>query len=205
MSVFELSNEKTLNESAKSGGTAFLNSNSLPISFQTKILTHDENHIRLKNNVPYEYILQFNEGSLYELNTGIQKYSTEKVQSDGENIMFSIKDSQTVVETRNDSRTYFQSDDQVYCIIKNPYDKVTHIKKNLIDISNGGFGLTTDFDSKLFNPKTIIDECIIFTDHQKHIKCSCEVVYKKKYHSLLNKTSLQVGFKYLEKESYDKL
>jgi hypothetical protein len=180
-----------------------LKSSALDTSFETRIIEIQNNSIVLKNPVPMESIGAFIGAEKYLLQVRDLTFKGRSVEGSGVNMRFWLTESEPVDQLssskRKSDRTYFQDDENVYCEFTNPIDKITKLKKRMVDISQSGFSLITIGKSKLFKNGLQLKNVRIFGDIEEEITCDAEVRYSRNYISLSGESCNQVGLQITKK------
>lgn len=174
--------------------TIYFGSDKVDIVFQTVILSVENDHIAIKNKVPPENIRALFESEEYYVQFEMARFTTNTIESDGECILFPIKDLTQVHETRETERFPFDQEESVICELLNPYDKKTILSKSVMDMSAAGLSLRTNFPSKLFTPNTFFDSIRVTIDGELYKAASGRVVYSRKLLDLKGQLRVQVGF-----------
>ena len=178
----------------------FLSGDSLNVSFQTTIIEINEDTVLLENKVLPKFIKSFLTSKQFNIQLETIKFQTNKITSDGVNILFKIEKDLIVDETREAERFTFTSEEQVICECLNPFDNETKISKTVLDMSSTGVSIKSTIDSKLFEPDTEIPELKILIDGQTYTKTNGVVVYKRQMYDLKSRLKYQIGIKLAPKE-----
>jgi len=171
-------------------------STNVDIVFQTYILEVTNDHVSLQNRVPPEYISKTVESESFSLQANMLRFSSTKIESDGENILFPFGELTEIEETRQTERFPFTMDEQVVCEIKNPYDRETILSKQVLDMSSSGLSIRSPKPSKLFIAGTKFDKIRILIDGEVYTQTPATVVYSRKLFDLSGALRVQVGLKF---------
>ena len=63
------------------------------------------------------------------------RFQSDRIASDGEHIVFPLKDDAVIEETRQSERFSFTADERVVSEILNPFDGETRLSKSVMDMS----------------------------------------------------------------------
>ena len=184
----------SLLECSERKGTVYFASDQVDIVFQTLILKVENDQIALKNKVPPQYIRRVMNSKEFYVQFEMARFIANSIHTDGENIIFPLKDLIQVDETREAERFPFDQEESVICELLNPYDKKTVLSKSVMDMSSAGLSIRTNFPSKLFSPNTYFDSMRIKIDGELYKAASGRVVYSRKLLDLRGKLKVQVGF-----------
>lgn len=184
----------SLIECSERKGTVYFASDKADIVFQTLILTVKNDQIALKNKVPPKYIRDVMSSKEFYVQFEMARFIANSVTTDGENIIFPLKDLMQVDETREAERFPFDQEESVICELLNPYDKKTVLTKSVMDMSSAGLSIRTNFPSKLFSPNTFFDSIRVTIDGELYKAASGRVVYSRKLLDMRGKLKVQVGF-----------
>ena len=132
----------------------------------------------------------------YFLQVSTHRFHCERIESDGEHILFPIKHASLLKDIRQEQRFSFSSDQKVVCEILNPYDMQTILRKPVIDLSASGVSIRNYFESNLFKPGTHLPEIKVLIDNAQHISHSGEIIYTRNLMNLKREESIQVGIKF---------
>ncbi len=171
-------------------------SENVDIVFQTYILEVTNDHVSLQNRVPPEYIGKTTESKNFSLQANMLRFSSSKIESDGENILFPFGELSEIEETRQTERFPFTMDEHVICEIKNPYDQETILSKHVLDMSSSGLSIRSPKPSKLFLAGTKFDKIKVLIDGELYSQTPATVVYSRKLLDLSGKVRVQVGLKF---------
>lgn len=176
--------------------SVFLSGNKLAITFQTYITAVTDDHVVIENRVKPRFIRQFCLSSQFGLQAHMVRYQSDEIRSDGENIIFPLKENSLIEETRQAERFSFTADERVITEILNPFDNETRLSKSVMDMSATGLSLRTTFDSKLFSPNTLLPNIKVLIDGELYIQSAGRVVYSRKLLDLKGALRTQVGIKF---------
>ncbi|MFK7822528.1 MAG: hypothetical protein AB8G05_00100 [Oligoflexales bacterium] len=176
--------------------SVYFTTKNVPITFQTRIIAQTKNHFTVFNAVSPEYIKAIMDSKNYFLQISTHRFHCEKIESDGEHILFPIKHASLLKDIRQEQRFSFSDDQKVFCEILNPYDMQTILRKPVIDLSASGVSIRNYFESELFKAKTHLPEIKILIDNAEHTSHSGEIIYIRKLMNLKREKSIQVGIKF---------
>ena len=191
-----LAMKKALADAFKQQSPVFFSTDKIDITFQTNILKIADDNIVLENTVPPKHITNVAHSENFYIQTLMVQYHSNRIKTDGQNIIFPLKNMEVMRETRESKRVDFTKEENVTCELLNPFDKETIHTKNVMDMSATGLSIVTQFQSKLFEPGTFFPELRILIDEQPYSKTSGTVVYTKKIIDDLGKLKTQVGIKF---------
>ena len=174
--------------------SVFLSGSSLPALFQSRILSIGDNNITLTNTVPPTYIAEFLKAGQFTLTVGLARFSSTEISGDGVNLMFKMDKMTEINDTRQDARIPFESHENVFLEIINPYDNETILRKPIIEMSSAGLSIKTSWDSKLFLPSTEFSQLKVLIDGNLYHQADGKVVYNRLFFDLTRKMYHQVGF-----------
>jgi hypothetical protein len=184
----------------RNGSHAVMSSSSLDISFATRVLDVSDETLVLANTVPFEMISSFTKSRSFTLLVDLLRIQTDKLESDGKNMVFKAKQIDSVSETRGDERFTFASDENVRCEILNPADEETLLVKQVLDMSASGFSLKTHASSKLFYPGSQFRAIKVMIGSKLYTTRDAVAVYQRKFMDEDGKMYQQAGFKFLSRE-----
>jgi hypothetical protein len=127
------------------------------------------------------------------------RFQADRIDSDGQHIVFPLKAMSVIEETRQSERFPFTAEERVICELLNPFDGETRIFKNVMDMSATGLSMRTRFESRLFSPGTVIPEIKVLIDGKLYTSVSGTIVYNRKLLTHKGRLRLQVGVKFDEK------
>lgn len=189
-------NRELLESCLKQKQSVFLSGNKLAITFQTYITAVGDDYVVLENRVKPCFIKQFSKSGQFTLQAHMIRYQTDQIRSDGENIIFPLKENSLIEETRQAERYSFTADERVITEILNPFDQETRLSKSVMDMSATGLSLRTAFDSKLFTPDILLPNIKVLIDGELYIQSSGKVVYSRKLLDLKGSLRTQIGIKF---------
>ena len=176
--------------------SVYFTTKNVPITFQTRIISQNKNHFTVFNAVSPEYIKAIMDSKNYFLQISTHRFHCERIESDGEHILFPIKHASLLKDIRQEQRFSFSDDQKVFCEILNPYDMQTILRKPIIDLSASGVSIRNYFESELFKPKTHLPEIKILIDNEEHASHSGEIIYTRQLMNIKREKSIQVGIKF---------
>jgi len=194
--LLDQKNRELLEGCWKSKHSVFLSGGKLAITFQTYITAVTDEHVVLENRVKPRFIRQFSKSDQFTLQAQMIRYQSNAVFSDGENIIFPLKENSAIEETRQAERFSFSADERVITEILNPFDNETRLSKPVMDMSATGLSLRTNFDSKLFSSDILLPNIKVLIDGELYIQTSGRVVYSRKLLDLKGSLRTQVGIKF---------
>ena len=168
----------------------------LGITFQTHILSVGDDHVVVENRIKPRYINQFMHSTQFALQAKMVRFRADGLRSDGEHLIFPLKEDSVIEETRQSERFSFAADECVVCEILNPFDGVTRLSKTVMDMSATGLSLRTTFDSKLFQPETLLPELRVLIDGEPYTQAAGRIVYTRRFMDLAGQLRTQVGIKF---------
>ena len=121
----------------------------------------------------------------------------KKMFAFGDTISFDIDSIEDLKDLRESERIYYSEKENIYLKILNPYDKMTMIKKTIIEMSEGGLSIRTDIDSRLFQSGNTIKSCQIYKNGTLLKSRDLEVIYAQRLICGQREKYLQVGFKFI--------
>lgn len=185
-----------LTDSLAAKTSVFFSGDGLPITFQTFILAVESDHLVLENRVKPRYIRAVIGSQRYSLQARMVRFQSDRIVSDGEHIIFPLKEDAVIEETRQAERFSFAADERVISEILNPFDGETRLSKSVMDMSATGLSLRTTFDSKLFQPDTFLPSIRVLIDGEPYMQGPGRVVYSRKLLDLGGQLRTQVGIKF---------
>lgn len=195
MSIDATSRE-ILTESLAAKTSVFFSGDGLDITFQTHILAVDEHHLIVENRIKPRFIRQVMGSSRFSLQVRMVRFQADRIGSDGEHLVFPLKEDTVIEETRQAERYSFAADERVVSEILNPFDGETRLSKTVMDMSATGLSLRTTFDSKLFKPDTLLPSIRVLIDGEQYVQGPGRVVYSRKLIDLAGQQRTQVGIKF---------
>jgi hypothetical protein len=165
------------------------------VVFQTDILEIEKDYVALTNKVPPEYITKIVNSKSFGLQAQMMRFTSAKIDSDGERILFPLKDLKVIEETRGAERFPFTAEEHVVCELLNPYDQKTILTKSVLDMSATGFSIRSASASQLFRPGLLFKQTKVLIDGESYKKSAARVVYHRKLFDHKGKLRVQVGFK----------
>ena len=190
------SSQKAIEEALRLRQAVFISGDGLAITFQTFVIAREPDGLVLANHISPMYIGDFMNSRAFSLQVGMVRFQSEKITSDGQNVIFPLKKDSVIEETRQSERFYFTTDERVIVEILNPFDGETRISKSVMDMSATGLSLRTTFESQLFRPDTYLPTLRILVDGELYKKGSGRVVYRRKLMDLGGQIRSQVGIKF---------
>ncbi|MEZ4743272.1 MAG: hypothetical protein R3B45_12645 [Bdellovibrionota bacterium] len=174
----------------------YLSADALDISFQTKIIKIADNHLVLKNTITPEYIKTFMSSTHYFFQVSMLRHQCDKIKSDGAHIIYPISEQSLIKDERQSERFSFTAAENVVCEILNPYDQVTRITKQILDMSAYGLSFQTTYASNLIQAGAHLDEIRVMIDGEPYKITSGEIVYQRKLMNLRGQIRIQAGVKF---------
>jgi len=196
-------NEKALevlNSTMRNRSPVFFSGGSTDITFETRIKKIDSERVFLENTVKPEFITGVAKSQRFMIQVQMVRFQADRIDSDGQHIVFPLKAMSVIEETRQSERFPFSAEERVICELLNPFDNETRIFKNVMDMSAMGLSLRTRFESRLFSPGTSIPEIKVLIDGKPYASASGTIVYNRKLMTLRGRIRLQVGIKFDEKD-----
>jgi hypothetical protein len=191
-SVFEI-----LKSALKDRSVVYISAQNLDVTFETKIVSVHDDHIVLLNKISPPYISRAVVSKKFGLQVQMLRFEADSITTDGENIIFPLKENSLIVDTRQAERFPFSKEERVICEILNPYDTQTILKKTIIDMSATGLSLRTSFESKLFSAGMIFDELRVLIDGKPYTKTKAKVVYQRKLMDFKGLIRLQISMQFI--------
>jgi len=188
-----------LREVLEQKGSVFLSSGGVDITFQTRIRRLTPEKIVLENTVRPEFITNFAAAKRFALLVRMVRFQSEDIATDGEDIIFPLRENSVVQETRQSERFPFSADERVVCELLNPFDNETRTQRAVMDMSATGLSLRTTFDSGLYRPGTLFPELRVLIDGKPYTQSAGRVVYTRKLMSPKGQLRFQVGIKFESK------
>ncbi len=174
----------------------FFSSSGLDITFQSRILEFNEKYLLIKNTVTPQHIHKFVQSDKFNVRIQMVVFESTVLESDGQDIRLPLTNAIVIEDIRQSTRISFKDKDNVYCQILNPFDQQTYIAKGIMDLSESGLSICTNFDSKLFSPGVCIEKMMLYIHGHEYEDQSGEVIYKRKFMDTNRKIKLQVGIKF---------
>lgn len=168
----------------------------LGITFQTFILSVSKDQVLLENRVKPRFINQVMKSKSFSLQARMVRFGSPEIRSDGEHIVFPLRENSIIEETRQAERFSFTADERVISEILNPFDGETRLSKSVMDMSATGLSLRTTFESKLFKQGTFLPSIRVLIDGEPYVQGPGRVVYNRKLIDLSGQMRLQVGVKF---------
>ena len=190
------SSQKAIEEALRLRQAVFISGDALAITFQTFVTSMQSDGLVLANYIRPKYIGDFMNSRAFSLQVGMVRFQSDKLISDGQNVIFPLKKDSVIEETRQSERFYFTADERVIVEILNPFDGETRISKSVMDMSATGLSLRTTFESQLFRPDTYLPTMRVLVDGELYKKGSGRVVYRRKLMDLNGQIRSQVGIKF---------
>lgn len=166
------------------------------ITFQTHVLAVAKDHVVLENRVKPRFINALVKSKTFGLQARMVRFSASEIRSDGEHIIFPLKENSIIEETRQAERFSFTADERVISEILNPFDGETRLSKSVMDMSATGLSLRTTFESRLFKQGTFLPSIRVLIDGEPYVQGPGRVVYNRKLIDLTGQMRLQVGIKF---------
>lgn len=173
----------------------FLSTDNLGIVFQTLIIDVKDDYLTLHNNIPHEHISKATKAKSLYLQVEMLRLQSNKIDSDGCNIIFPLKHLHEIAESRKAKR-YFFSDENATIEVQNPIDNETMLSKTILDLSSTGISIKSPTQSKLFEPGTKFRNLKVIIDGEMLNQSDCEVVYSRKFLDLKGKYYYQIGLRF---------
>lgn len=173
-----------------------LSGSALDVTFQTYIVSVETSHLLLENRIKPKWISAFIASQGFSLQAGMVRFAATEVASDGERLVFPLKEDSVIEETRQAERFSFAADEKVVSEILNPFDGETRLTKSVIDMSATGLSLRTAYQSDLFEPGTVLPEVRVLIGGELYKQAQGRVVYRRKLMDLQGQMRMQVGIKF---------
>lgn len=186
-----------LSECKKSKTPVLISSSGIDIAFQTVIKDFDGNTIVLENMVRPEHITRFAKGNKFFLQCKMLRFQSSKVYPRGTFMAFEIEDNSLTEETRQSERFMFTPDENVIAEIVNPFDRLTILRRHVMDMSATGLSLRINHPTKPFMPGSQLTDIKVSIDGRHWTTATGEVVYNRKFMDLNARLRVQVGLKFL--------
>lgn len=170
--------------------------NSLPITFQSYLLEVHPDKVVIENRVKPIWIKQMLACTQWMLQANMIRFTTDHISSDGQNILFTLKENAMIEETRQAERFSFSAEECVVCDILNPFDMETRISKTVMDMSATGLSLRTNFASELFRSGVQLPEIRVLINGASYTQTAASVVYNRRLVDLSGRLRYQVGLKF---------
>lgn len=167
-----------------------------PIVYQAQIINVQPNSVTLSNKVPYTHIADVMQRKRFGLQCKMTRFSSRRVDSDGENMVFVFSELEEIEETRQSERFPFEHEEKVICEIRNPVDQKTILSREILDMSATGLSLRCAKPSALFRPGRYFPELRVIINGQIYQNTSGTVVYTRQMMDLNAKLRVQVGMKF---------
>lgn len=187
-----------LQEAQRERTLVYLSGDGIDITFETRIQKVDSERLIVENPVRPQYIHRMRNSERFSMLVKMVRFQTDKIESDGQNIVFPLKAMTVLEETRQSERFPFTAEERVVCEVLNPFDRETRVTKSLMDMSATGLSLRTRFESRLFKPGVTLPEIRVLIDGRPYSQSRGQVVYTRKLMDYRGKLRLQVGVKFDE-------
>lgn len=185
-----------LTDSLTAKTSVFLSGDGLPVTFQTFIIAVAEHHLVLENRIKPRFIRQVLGSKRFSMQVRMVRFQSDHIGTDGEHLIFPLKEDTVIEETRQAERFSFAADERVISEILNPFDGETRLSKSVMDMSATGLSLRTTLDSKLFQPDTLLPSIRVLIDGEPYMQGPGRVVYSRKLIDLAGQLRTQVGIKF---------
>lgn len=189
-----------LNTTIRSKKPVYFSASGVDITFETRIKKIDQTKVYLENTVRPEFITKVAKSEKFTIQVQMLRFQAENIDTDGQHIVFPLKDMTMIEETRQSERFPFTAEERVVCEILNPFDNETRILKSVMDMSATGLSIRTRFDSSLFAPGVELSDVRVLIDNKLYTAASGAVVYKRKLMTIKGKLRLQIGIKFADKQ-----
>lgn len=185
-----------LQESQQNKSFSFFSGNALDIVFQTRIIEVEKDYVSLENRVPPIYISTLVKSSQFMLQSQMVRFSSPVIDTDGQHILFPLKELNVIEETRGSARYPFSAEERVIAELMNPFDEQTLLTKKVLDMSATGISVRCPSPSKLFSPGVLFNSVHVKIDGESYTKSAARVVYLRKLMDDRGKLRAQVGLKF---------
>jgi hypothetical protein len=185
-----------LQEACQAKVPVLFSGDGLNITFQTHILKVDSVRVMLENRVPPRFIRAVANSKNFSLQARMVRFQSERIETDGEHLIFPLGENSLIEETRQSERFSFAAEERVIVEILNPYDGETRLSKAVMDMSATGMSLSTTFESQLFKPDTVLPSLRVMIDGELYTQARGRVVYNRKLLDLSGQLRTQVGVKF---------
>lgn len=195
-------NEKALevlNNAMRTRTPVFFSGDGTDITFETRMKKIDSERVILENSVRPEFISRVAQSKRFMIQVQMIRFQADRIDSDGQHIVFPLKAMSVIEETRQSERFPFTAEERVICELLNPFDAETRIFKNVMDMSATGLSLRTRFESRLFSPGTTIPEIKVLIDGKLYSAVTGTIIYNRKLMTHRGRLRLQIGIKFDEK------
>lgn len=194
--TIDLANRELLIEACREKRPVLLLGDGLPITFQTYVLAVTEEKLLVENRIRPKFINKFASSKSFGLQVRMVRFQSDHIGSDGEHMVFPLKETTVIEETRQAERFAFSADERVVSEILNPFDGETRLTKSVMDMSATGLSLRTTFESKLFEADTYLPSIRVLIDGELYKQGPGRVVYRRKLMDLTGHLRTQVGIKF---------
>lgn len=192
----KLNHSERLRSFVETRKMAFLSCSNLEVSFQTYILAVEDSQLKIYNSVPPEYISDFIKSDSFALQLHLLRIASSSLSTDGKNIIIPFSSVEMAQDIRKNERHFFFSEEKAEVEFLNPYDKLTVIRKPIIEMSSTGVSIRTSYDSKLFEKGTDLENMVVYLGGKVAKKTNSKVIYKKSYLNLNGKKQYQIGLQF---------
>jgi hypothetical protein len=176
--------------------SVFFSGDGTNVTFQSRLIEVNEDSIKLENTVIPKYIRDLLGSKHYSLMVQMIRFQADKLNTDGVNLIFPLKEDSVIQETRGSERFVFSADERVVCEFMNPFDEETRLTKSVMDMSATGLSIRTTYDSKLFERGTRFPQLRVLIDGELYTQTTGSVVYTRRLLDLHGHLRLQVGIKF---------
>src|SRR5688572_16092707 len=104
---------EALTESLRLKTPILFSGDALGITFQTFILAVEEDRLVLENRVKPRYVRQLMRSKQFAVQARMIRFGSDRVSSDGEHVVFGLKEDSVIEETRQSERFSFTADERV--------------------------------------------------------------------------------------------
>ena len=177
--------------------SVFLSSDTVPITFETKIISLSDNKLSLINTIVPCYIKDFMKSTRFSLLMNEHRLSTDRILSDGKYIQILIPESFDNGNLREEERLICTDHEDYFCEFTNPIDQITVLKKPIIDLSKSGLSIKNNAEKYLFYPGIQLSGLRIFIHNKLRGVHNGHIVYQRQLLNIRGYMSVQIGIKFL--------
>lgn len=174
----------------------YLSAKNIRMTFQSNAVGISDTHLRITSVIPYTRISEVNSQGEFYLQVGGIRLTSQTLNTDGVDILFPLEQAEDMEEFRGEKRFSFSTGIHVHCLIQNPHDMTTTLKKPVLDLSNSGLSFRNGLFSKAFYRGLKLPKIEVFIDGNPHIQVSGQVVYCRNLLDRKKGEAVQVGIKF---------
>lgn len=170
----------------------------LAASFFCPIQSVNDDEVIVNSPIPPEMGPRVMQSPGFVLFCRSYKIETKALVPRGKSLVFAIPTESELTQDRADERVYLRRTDDNYVLIQHPYDKGTKFRRQIIDLSKGGFSFRARKITAFAQPGRQLSEIKIYVDGTLSATQKGKIVYVTRIIEPSGTSFFQVGVKFKE-------